>query len=173
MRSLGAAPRIDLLNQQTKERIIKKQLLTTLAMTVISFATISTSVAQIATVSDNTCTEVTNNNCPGVGDHGCADAVQFTVATTGTYVLKASISPCIGTSCYACLAEAYIYNMDTGAFVTCIHSVCGATCSPFSVNVQLSSGVNYKLSACKVGCDEGAGSCTNCGTTCSATAAVN
>lgn len=143
------------------------------AMIIASLATTSNLFAQIAVATDATCTEVTDNNCPDISGLGCGDAVEFTVPTTrNDYDLIAEIGPCNITTCYSCLAEAYIYNKDTGALVVCIHSVCGTTCASGSTQIELTAGTNYKLVACKVGCEEGAGSCTNCGTTCTAKASV-
>ena len=121
---------------------------------------------QIATVTDQTCTEV-DEECTGPGYDGC-NTTAFTVPETGLYDLKASIDQCGGgTACAHCVVDAYITNM--GMPVACVHSGC---CSAASTPVQLSARTLYTLHACKIPCIP-TYDCDDCEGTCTARAAVS
>jgi hypothetical protein len=116
------------------------------------------SFAQIATVTDNSCTDV-NQQCEGPGSHGCT-VTAFTVPTSGTYVLYASMDNCESCTTCNCLAEAYIAQHGSTAHIYCVHNDCGGSCQTQHMNVTLDSGITYDLYACKtdcpgvVGCDD-------------------
>lgn len=128
------------------------------------------SYAQLATVTDGTCTVATQ--CNGQSGHGC-NSTGFTVPSTATYKLTASIDGCSGssTACFSCLSEAYIYETNSLALVACFHNSCGSSCTSQSTNVALSNGVNYTLFSCKIDCSND--DCSNCPTSCVARATVD
>lgn len=126
------------------------------------------SLAQIATVTDNTCTAA--NQCAGQAGHGC-NSTNFTLNdVTNSYDLTASIDGCTGgsTACTACLTEAYIYTSG-GTFVTCIHGSCGSSCDKTVQTLTLAGG-NYILYCCKIDCT--GDDCSRCPDTCVSRATI-
>lgn len=124
------------------------------------------SFAQIATVTDNTCTA--GQECAGQNGHGC-NTTTFTVTSNGTYTLTASIDECNGTACSLCLSEAYIYGTASQP-VACTYNECSGSCSPRSTTCALSTGITYTLYSCKIDCT--GEDCTDCSTSCTARATV-
>ena len=126
-----------------------------------------TGSAQIATITDGTCSVA--DVCTGVTGHGCT-STNFTVPTTGSYQLKATVDQCgTTTACSECKTEAYIYKADNPpSEVLCVHS--GPCCNDQHASHELVSGITYILYCCKLDCD--GDNCDNCPETCTARATV-
>jgi hypothetical protein len=124
------------------------------------------SFAQVATITDNTCTAASQCTAPTIA----CNSTTFTVPTSGNYHLKATIDECgASTACANCFSDTYIYKQDNPpSLVICVHSGC---CSDQSGQVHLDTGIEYILYCCKVGCGDG-GDCSECGGSCTARATV-
>jgi hypothetical protein len=122
--------------------------------------------AQIATVTDQTCTEYVGQDCAGTRGQGC-NGVGFEVPERGMYQLKATMDEC-GTAlmCESCLSVAYIYQGTT--LIGCVHNACGGSCIGAAINCLLLEDTPYTLYSCKLDCD---GSC-GCPGSCTARATV-
>ena len=121
---------------------------------------------ELANVVDTSCIATAGFTiCQGDSTHGCA-STKFSVETSGTYYLTASIDGCSGGNCTQCVSEAWIY--EGTRFLYCVHSGC---CGEFSIGVNLQGGHTYTLYCCLLPC--GNANCSaNCGN-CPARASVH
>ena len=133
----------------------------------LSFA-LASSGQPIATVSDASC--VVAVPCAGIAGHGCT-STQFTVPTTGSYILTASMSECAGGYCSECKSEAYICLSDYPTTVIDCISTEPSCCTTHGTGTHvLYASRTYILYCCKVDCD--INSCDNCRSECVAWATV-
>jgi hypothetical protein len=138
------------------------------AAALLSFVELSG--AQIlATVTDALCTVFTSQDCAGIANQGCNNT-GFTVESSGTYELIASIDECEeNEECAECLSVAYIYSQGGTVPVRCVHNACEGSCRRASTSVFLQGHANYVLYSCKIDCN---GDCTDCPAGCTARATV-